>query len=329
MNNIKKKTPKYQQLTLKDREEIAIGLEKGENYSVIARNLGVNKSTISREIKRNSPKKKKVKYRGHRAQKLSDSRKYDSRQKERLKSPELRNYVIDKLMQFYSPEQIAGRMKIDHPEWKTNYESIYQFIYFEFPELICYLRQKRKKRLKKGQAKNKHCIRVPERTMIDERPDYIDKRNQLGHWEADTMVSMKSRHCILGTVERKIGFVQFVKLESKTAKEVHRGLVERLGGLPDFLTQSTTYDNGTENAMHMETNKVLNMKSYFCHPYSSWEKGSIENIFGLLRQYLPKGCDLFKISHEELKRIENQINNRPRKRLGYKTPAELFYSIVA
>ena len=299
MSNIKKKPRKFQQLTPKDREEIAIGLEKGENYSEIARKLGVNKSTISREIKRNSPKKKKVKYRGNRAQILSDKRKYDSRQKERLKTLEIRNYVICKLMQYYSPEQIAGRMKIEHPEWKTNYESIYLFIYNEFPELTCYFRQKRKKRLKKGQAKNKRCIRVSDRTMIDERPGYIDSRKLLGHWEADTMVSRKSLSCILGVVERKSGYVQFVKLESKTALEVHRGLIERLGRLPDFLTQSLTYDNGTENAMHMKTNKVLNTKSYFCHPYSSWEKGSIENIFGLLRQYLPKGCDLYKISHEE------------------------------
>ena len=143
------------------------------------------------------------------------------------------------------------------------------------------------------------------------------------------MLSRKSRYCILGMVERKTGYTQLVKLDSKTALEVHRGLIGRFAGLPDFLIKTITYDNGTENAMHMETNKVLNMESYFCHPYSSWEKGSVENIFGLLRQYLPKGCDLNKISHEELKRIENQLNNRPRKRLGYKTPAELFYSIVA
>jgi IS30 family transposase len=237
--------------------------------------------------------------------------------------------VVKKISKGWSPEQISGRIVLDNEDWSINHESIYQFLYSERSDLIKHLRQGRKRRLKKGQAKNKRCVRVPDRTMIDERPAYINERKVYGHWEADTMISRKSKPCVMGVLERKSGYCILEKLSGKTAPEMHRGLVERLSSLPGKLVKTITYDNGTENVLHKETNEELRTDSYFCNPYHSWEKGSVENLFGLVRQYLLKGSDLDKISKYGLKAIQNQLNNRPRKRLGYKTPAEVFCNLVA
>jgi len=329
MENDNTKRRKFQHLDLGQREEIAILLEMGLSRAEIARRLEFHRSTIGREIKRNNPKQYKVKYRGNRAQQRADKRKRDSRQKERLKLPEIKEYVIEKLKDEWSPEQISGKITIDHPGWKINHESIYQFIYAEKQELISMLRQGRKRRRKKGQAKNKRGVRIPNRTMISERPESIYKREEYGDWEADTMVSRKSKVCIMGVVERKSGYCILEKLANKTADEMDRGLRESLGKIPDSLLKSITYDNGTENAKHEKTNNHLGTKSYFCNPYHSWEKGSVENMFGLLRQYLPKGSDLDNISEHDLKVIQDRLNNRPRKRFGYRCPAEIFCNLVA
>ncbi len=327
MNKDTTKRQKFQHLTVEEREEIAIGLANGENLSEIARRLGRHRSTVSREIRRNRLQNRK--YRGNLAQKICDQRQSKSRKKEILKNDDIRRYVREKLFERCSPEQIAGRMKIECPGWTTNHESIYRYIYSRAPELVEYLRQGRKKRLIKGFTKNKRCVRVPNRVMIEERPIEAKLRSETGHWEVDTMVSRKSRVCILGILDRKNGYVILKKLRAKTADEVHQKIVESLGKLPQSFCKTLTYDNGTENARHEDTGRALGMKTYFCHPYCSWQKGSVENLFGLLRQYLPKGIDLDKISAYELAQIERQLNTRPRKRYGFRSPAELFCNLVA
>ncbi len=327
MNKDTTKRQKFQHLTVEEREEIAIGLAREESCSEIARRIGKHRSTVSREVRRNRLQNRK--YRANLAQKICDRRQSKSRAKEILKNDDIRQYVREKLLERYSPAQIVGRIKIEHPGWTTNHESIYHYIYSRAPELIEYLRQSRKRRLSKVCAKNKRCVRVPNRVMIEERPLSASLRLEAGHWEVDTMVSRKSRVCILGILDRQNGYVILRKLRAKTADEVHRGIVESLGKLPQSLRKTLTYDNGTENARHEDTGKMLGMKTYFCHPYCSWQKGSVENLFGLLRQYLPKGIDLDKISAYELAQIERQLNTRPRKRYGFRSPAELFCNLVA
>jgi len=247
----------------------------------------------------------------------------------RLKNDRIRNYVIVKLELKWSPEQIAGRLQLDHPGLKTNYESIYQYIYEEAYPLRKHLRRGNRIRKKRFRAKNKHQNRIPNRVMIDKRPKEVALHTQPGHWEADTMVSRKSKAALVVMVELKTGLVKLEKIEEKTAKNTSAAVNRRLCRIPKLMRKTITYDNGLENAMHEHTNKVLGTKSYFCHPYCSWEKPVVENTNGLVRQFLPKGTDFAKITKAELKTIEKLINSRPRKRHGYLTPIKVYDSFVA
>lgn len=302
---------------------------QGKSVDEIALEIQCHRSTLYRELNRNSPVVKKVMYRANRAQLISDKRKQESHNRERLKTKEIQQYVKDRLEQKWSPEQIANRMMLDHPDWKTNYESIYQFVYEEYRQGIEHLRHSHKTRRKRASGKRKRVNRIPNRTMIDQRPAEVEKRDKPGHFEADTMVSRCSKAALMVAVDRCTGIIILEKLERKTAEEMNRALTTRLAVFPKECRLTITYDNGTENALHEKTSEILGTKAYFCRPYHSWEKGPVENSIGLVRQYLPKGYDLSKISTEELMVIEIAINNRPRKRYGYLSPLEKSKAFVA
>jgi IS30 family transposase len=199
----------------------------------------------------------------------------------------------------------------------------------------CLLRRHRK-RLERGHLRKHQKSYIPERLSITERPASVNDRCEPGHWEVDTMVSRQSAPSLGVVLERLSRKTHIAKLAAKTAKDLRLALTRRLGRHPDNMRKTITYDNGSENVEHVLVNKTLGTQSYFCEPYHSWpkghpwwEKGSVENTIGLIRRYLPKDTDFATITKEQLKQIENALNNRPRKILNYKTPNEVFNECVA
>lgn len=321
-DSIKNPRVRYSHLSRSERSGIDAGLLWKKSVSEIAEKLNRHNSTIYRELRRNSEYGRI--YEGFKADRRYRQRIYSAHTRPALKTEAIRKYVVRKLKKRWSPEQIAGRLTLDHPGMKTNHESIYQFIYRERPDLIDNLPQRRKKRKKRGSGK-KNSISIPHRVSITERPKHVEQRRQVGHWEADTMVGKRARSpniCVL--TERKTGYLMMNKLETPDSNTMKTVVINRFRTLPPQLRKTITYDNGPENARHYEINRKLSMSSYFCNPYHAWEKGSVENAVGLLRQYWPKKTDIRLISEYRIKQIEQALNTRPRKRLGYKTPSEVF-----
>jgi len=322
----------YKQLSQEEREHIADLLSEGNSLGAIAKILGRNKGTISRELSRNSAPEYR-RYTPCRAHARACGRKTEANTHERLKNDFIRQYVRDGLEQGWSPEQISGRIRIDHPGCSVNHEAIYQYIYHpqnpQRLEMITLLRRAYKKRRNKGIGRKVRKTKIPNRISIDDRPKSIENRNRYGHWEGDSMVSRKSKVALNTLAERKSRLVLITKLSRKGAAETNKAIINRLKKLPAQGRQTLTLDNGTENAKHEQLSTRLGIKCYFAHPYSSWERGTNENLNGLIRWYLPKGTDFSKITPEQIARIEYLLNSRPRKCLGYKTPLEVAASSVA
>jgi IS30 family transposase len=315
----------YTHLSVNEREEIAVGLEQGKSLRMIAAVLGRSPSSVSREIKRNSPPLRNVRYRGNRAHQRASERSRRGHARQRLANPAVRNYVESRLViDGWTPQEISGRLPLDRPGWSTNYESIYQWIYQERQDLIPCLPKAHKKRRKRPHPKKRNGSKIPNRVDITERPEHIQKREQAGHWEVDTVVSRRSAVCVSVLVERKSRFYIVIRMKDKSARSMRRALEKALRRFPRRLRRTLTYDNGLENVLHELTNNGLETKSYFCKPYHSWEKGSIENRNGILRRYFPKKHDWVLTGQREINKVVDRINSTPMKCLGYKTPAEVF-----
>ena len=311
-------------LTMEEREEIAIGLALGESRRVIARRIGRDKSTVSREIKRNGSAVYDCRYRANRAQQRAEERSRESHIRERLADERVRQYVEEKLKESWTPERIAGRISIDFPGLATNYESIYQWIYAERRDLIQYLVRGHKKRQKRSKVKKSRVWKIPGRIDISERPVEIESRKEAGHWEVDTVVSRQGRAAVAVLVERKTRFFLAVWIKDKTAEEMKKAVIKALRKLPKRLRKTLTFDNGLENALHELINEALETKSYFCKPYHSWEKGSIENRNGILRRFFPKKHNWDLTTQKEIDRVVRRINSMPMKCHGFRTPNEVF-----
>jgi IS30 family transposase len=327
--NTSKDVKKYSHLTRKDREEISIGLEKGMKQYEIASLLQCHPSTISREIKRNNLSKKTVRYRAYLAQYLYNERKRESHRRQRIANKKLRRFIIRNLRKGYSPEIIVFLASKKNDKWKTNHETIYQWIYNDRKDLIQFLVKSHRIRRKRGSANQKRCAKVQNRTMIDKRPECINLRKRIGDWETDTIVSRQSKDAVMVLVNRKSRITILKKLEKKTAFLMHKAQVKSLKDLPPHLRKSITYDNGTENALHVLTNKVLETKSYFCNPYHSWEKGTVENIIGIVRRFYPKKTNWKNVSQWDLNKVVRFINNRPMKCLNFKTPLQVHVALTS
>jgi IS30 family transposase len=316
----------YKHLSQEERELIAAQLSEGSSLGDIAKAVGRDKSTISRELKRNSPPERR-RYVPCRAHARACERKTQANTHERLKNDLVRQYVKDGLAQGWSPEQISGRIRIDHPGRTINHEAIYQYVYHpqnpDRLEMIQLLRRAHKKRKNKGIGRKVRKTKIPNRIPIDARPKSVEKRRHYGHWEGDSLISRKSKVALNTLVERKSRLVLITKLPRKSADDTNRAIITRLKKLPVPGRQTLTLDNGTENAKHEQLSAELGIKCYFAHPYASWERGTNENINGLIRWYLPKGTDFRKITPEQIAWIEHLLNSRPRKCLGYKTPLEV------
>ena len=330
---------KYQQFTIEEREEIQLGMWRKESIRGIARKLSRSASSVSREIRRHLPPERH-RYTPRTAHESALTKRSSRGRSERLKNGKIRSYVITKLKAGFSPEQISGRMKTDLPEFSISHESIYQYIYAQIhrnghgytkpgcEDLRLFLKRRHKRRAKKGMRKGRR-VSIPKGPSIDERPKIVEERSRIGDWESDTIASKDNAPGLNSLVDRKSGLLFLTKVHDKTASATREIVVKRLISLPKEVQQTLTMDNGSENQAWREIEEALGISCFFAHPYHSWERGTNENTNGLVRWYFPKGTDFRTISDEEIARVEYILNTRPRKRLKYKTPLEVFIQSVA
>ena len=311
--------------TLSDREVLARRHARGEHPGDMAQELGCHVRTVYRELKRNASD-------GHyypaRAQALADQRRRASKRPWKLENPALRQYVQDKLSQYGSPEQIAGRLEIDfadQPAMRISPQGLYDWIARQKASggsWHTYLRQAHRKRRKRyGSSENRG--RIVDRVGIEQRPAEVEAKCRLGDWESDTIAGSSSPACLASHVERVSRYTVLAKLPDGKAQRLNAGTVrafERHGSLP---RHTTTADNGKEFAAHTALSTKLGWSVYFAHPYHAWELGLNENTNGLVRQFFPKGLDLERVSGHDVRRVERLLNHRPRKSLNYRTPAEV------
>ena len=327
---------KYKHLNILEREKIQELLWQKKSIRYIAQVLDRSPSSITREINKNIPLQ--YQYTPRVANERALKKRKSRGRKLRLKSFFVRRYVTLHLKMGYSPEQISGRLSLEYPKEKISHEAIYQYIYFQttrdgvdwttkhgYHDLRIYLKRRHRRREKKGMRKHQRIFKH-KGLSIEMRPKEVEKRKVLGHWEGDSVVSRKSKVGLNTIVERKTGMVLISKIQNGTANETASTVINRLKDLP---CKTLTTDNGTENFAYEKIQNELKISCYFAHPYCSGERGTNENTNGLIRYYLPKGTDFATISDETIKAIENTLNNRPRKRLGWKTPLEVFNESVA
>ena len=322
----------YNHLSLAERDRLAVMRAQGLSINEIARRLKRNKSTVSRELERNRGPVYNS-YGGGSANLRSRQRRHVASQRELLKKPGIRSYVYTKLRLGWSPEQIAGRLPDDRPGMSISHEAIYQYVYHPMmrrrENLVPYLARAHWKRQLKGHRHTHRNPHIPERVSVRLRPAHIANRKQLGHWENDLIISRRSAVALNILVERKSRLTKITKVAGHTPRHTRCAITRTLAHYPKSLRRSITYDNGKENIEHREVNAVLGTTSYFCEPYHSWEKGTVENTAGLVRRVFPKKTDFAWVHKAKIKRLERLLNNRPRKSLNYKTPKEIFSKAVA
>lgn len=313
----------YTRLSQSEREQLFLLHHEGVNLREIAKRLGRTHTTISREFKRLGTAGYSPGTAHHQAVQLRGSPR-----KHKLDDPMLQTYVIRKLGNRWSPEEIAGRLRYIHAQTTVCHETIYALLYqypLQHQRLWEFLRRGHKKRERVFDRKTQHRKRgeIFGKVPITERPQEAQTRFKVGHWETDLMEgTKKTHHVVSATVDRKSGAIILDKLISKESKEKMHALMRRMSRIPFHIRKTMTFDNGLENAEH-EKLRSLRMATFFCAAYHSWEKGTVENTIGLVREYLPKGMNLTNVSQQELMVIGTSLNDRPRKRLGYKTPNEV------
>jgi len=306
---------KYTKLSKPERSEIMILYGKGYSMRKIAIALERSPNTISYEIKKNSVCGE---YKAQKADRKAHVRKRMSKfQWKKINEDEdLRTYIIEKLQEGLNPDEIAGRMRLEKKEFSTSKTAIYDWLHSGRGNQYCKHLYSKRYRKKKRVNKTRRVM-IPDRVSITERPVGAENRSRYGHWEEDTVVSGRQGSGALAVmIERKSRYVVIRKLSSMSAVEhVHllKGLCE------DLKVLSVTFDNGIENKQHQK----LGIPTYFCDPYSSWQKGSVENLNKMIRQYIPKGSDISTFSDEYVHWIQNRINKKPRKILGYRSAQEV------
>jgi len=325
---------KYQRLTLLDREEISRQIVLGLSIQKIARNLSRAPSTISREIQRSTAQRDD--YRAIFAQRHAHRNLHKPRGNRKLNTNiPLCKIVLHYLAKNWSPEQIAKRLIFLYPndmDMKISHETIYSYVYV-LPrgslkrELVTCLRKHHKfrRQRKKGRLKT---YPIQDYLSIEERPAEVADRIIPGHWEGDLLMGHMNASAIGTLVERTTRMVFLVKLKNKDATSVRESFAKEFRHLPQGLKRTLTYDQGQEMAEHKLFSKETDITVYFAHPHSPWERGTNENTNALLRQYFPKGIDFSKISKKRLKYVQDELNDRPRKTLGFYTPHEKFNELL-
>ena len=319
-------------LTLADREEIILGLRAGESFTVIAARLGKAVSTVSREVAANGGRDQYRAWRAH-----ARAREQARRPKTpKLACPQLAAQVATWLDQWWSPVQIARRLRIEYPGdpmMRVSHETIYQALYVQGRgelrrELARCLRTGRAKRRPRGRdGRSGH---IKDMVMISERPAEAEDRAVPGHWEGDLIIGKDCKSAVGTLVERTTRYVLLLHLpEGRDARLVEQAMRQVIGTLPAALARTITWDQGIEMVYHADFTIATGIPVYFCDPHSPWQRGSNENTNGLLRQYLPKGTDLSVHSADHLARIARSLNGRPRKTLGFMTPSEKLAELLA
>lgn len=330
----------YKHLSLEEREKLFVLNEKGLSLRKIARSLRRDVSSLSRELKRNKTGEGKrsheyfiAKYVPCRAQKKAEKRAIKQRTKAPLKNPFVFLYVREHLRKpfYWSPEEIAGRLSLDNPEYKITPETIYRYIYGKKArgmKLWKHLRLHRKRRMKVNGRKVK-AVRLPTALKIEERPEAANQRAEGGHWETDNVGTIKTdKTGISASVERKSRIIRLRKLSDQKARTKQETLVAQVKQEDQKMQKTMTIDRGAENSEHEKFTEETHMPVYACNPYHSWEKGSVENAIGRSRYFITKGKSVDRLTQNELTEIENIMNNTPRKILGYLTPNEAYGRIV-
>jgi transposase, IS30 family len=305
----------YKHLSQAERYQIHALMKAGHDQSQIAKLLDRHKSTISRELSRNTGSRG---YRPKQACEMSADRAQHSRNAPTVE-PWVREAACALLCIQWSPEQIASQLPISH-------ETVYQHVYADKAQggtLWKHLRCQKQKRKRYASGRDRRG-QIPNRRPLSERPLHIEARRQVGHWECDTVIGASHKGAVVTMVERKSGYAVMAKVEKKTSELVSSAIVDKLQPMAARV-KTLTFDNGKEFAGHAHIDQQLQSTAYFARPFASWERGSNENLNGLLRQYVPKKRAMSTVSDEEIRMIQNRLNNRPRKRLGFKTPAEVFH----
>lgn len=314
-------------LTHEERIRLAALKRVGLNQSDIARQLGRNRSTICRELGRN-PSPNKSGYNVRVAQENTDNRRFVANQRFRKIEGNiwLEKYIRKKLKKTWSPEQIAGRLRLKNNDITVVCtESIYQYVYDEGCRLTKHLRYKKSKYRRRYGTKKRELEReLAKKRRIDQRPEEINKRKRIGDWEGDTVHGKENTGAIATHAERKSGYFLGDKLEQNNAINFKEATVKSFNKIPKKKRLSCTYDNGPETSEFELIERKLKMTIYFAHPYHSWERGTNENTNGLLREFFPKGTRFDTVTQEDVDKAVSLINHRPRKRLGYLTPHEVF-----
>lgn len=320
----------YQRFSWQERDQLCSELASGKSIRAIATSMFRSPSTISREIKRLG-----YKYRHYQpllcqvdATRKSRSRRYG--QRKILRNLELQKVVFEKLSLRWSPEQIENFLKLNYedPAMQISKETLYNYVYVYLrrnmrEEFLKCFRQGRKTRRSKGTGVKKPNTVLGDFDLIDERPEEAIDRKIPGHWEGDLMIGGAKEQTALGTlVERTTRFAILVPLQNKSAEEVRIQFGKAINQLPSHLKRSLTYDQGSEMAQHKRLTEETQMKVYFAHPRSPWERGTNENTNGLVRQFFPKGTNFKNVTPEEIRHVQDLLNGRPRKTLGWMTPAQ-------
>jgi transposase, IS30 family len=330
----------YQQLTSAERATIMAMLAEGVAQSQIARDLGRSRSTISRELARNGSAADLETG----ARKLYDAMAAQVRRAEQLAAPRARkleegsvllDVIRQKIKAGLSPEQIAGVLKVQHPDDPSRrvcHETIYTAVYV-MPrgdlrtEVVACLRQARGKRRPRSRGEKR--ARIPDMTSINLRPPEVEDRVAPGHWEGDLIKGKANRSAVGTLVERSSRLVKIVKMPGLCSTSTLRAFTEAFASTDGAMAKTLTYDQGIEMARHRDLTAATGIKVYFADPHSPWQRGSNENTNGLIRQYLPKGMDLSKVTQDELDFIAAKLNNRPRKMHKFKSPLEVFEGLRA
>ena len=317
-----------------EREQIAIGIDRGESCPQIAARIGFDRRTVWREINRNGGREN---YRAHEADQSALERGRRPRPSWTVAKPWLWAEVKRLLGLRWSPEQISAQLAIDHdgdPDWLVSHESIYRALYVQTKgqlrsELTDYLRTGRPNRRRRDRWTSGELAPIVGIINVADRPAEIEDRAVPGHWEGDLIVGKGSRSFVATLVERTTRMGMLISLENKTTAHVTGRLAEHIATLPKQLMRSLTWDRGTEMAAHHRFSVDTEVPVYFCDPHSPWQRGSNENWNGLARQFLPKRTDLTDYTQDDLDEIAHLLNTRPRKTLDWDTPADRFNQLVA
>ena len=316
----------YKQMDLKERKELNLMTKNGTRIKEIATQLGRDKSTIYRELRRNTVDVR-IGYSAFEADneaKLRKAKKVPILVKKEI----LKKKVIEKLKKGWSPEVISGRMRQQEHSDRVSHETIYTYIYSKIGNeegLFKHLLRGQSKRNALKGRKSRRTV-IPDRTSIHDRPQVINSREEFGHFEGDLTFNRGSQSINITTiVERKSRLTLLVKNDSKRSAVVVAGMFNKLGLLNPEVCKSITFDNGTEFTHHSILKKHMKMDTYFCDPSSPWQKGQVEKTNAMLHRYISKSFPLNSVSEKFISDVENKINNCPRKILGFKTPNEVFY----